>query len=644
MARGRLGALAAVAATVAALLAPASAAPFGVIRSFGGDQLGAPAGIAVDPVGTVYVADRNHRRIAIFSPTGGFLGSRMDGQLSDPEAIALDPAGNLWVADSNNRRIVELDPSGALRGTFTGTQAGATAFSDPEGVAVSLDGTAVYVSDKSNTVQRFSAVPPAYAFQAAVPASQTTFDFPDSLAVDGAGRVIVADRNRNLLKRFDAGLTTLLGQAGGPGGGAGTFSTPHGLAVDRGSDTLWAVDRNNAVVQRWSAGAFAYSGLQFGGPAALPPPADRFGIPKGVAVDPQGRVYVTDETANRVSVWGPIADLGVGGTTGAQTVRAGDVVTVQFQVGNAAGADTAQDVTLATQVPAGVQLLSAAPSQGACAGLSCSLGPIPPGGVATVSLALRPTVAGAPTIGATAATSTFDRTPAAASVSLAVQPAVPGPNPGGGTAGGGGGAGGAPGGAATIALRKATLSGVRWRGDRLRATIVLTGRSGKKGRATVTLSPIGRRGTPVRLSARIGAGSFRARVRLAGRFVPGRYRLTLAAGAAKAAGTLALPGPPVGFVDDAYPTAVQAGPPVASFPAGTKAIFAHFHFLTRPARGKSITVTWSGPPGVGSPVSKPNRASVDAIVKSGQRVPSGRWTATLRVGGVVVRKVTVRVG
>jgi hypothetical protein len=37
--------------------------------------------------------------------------------------------------------------------------------------------------------------------------------------------------------------------------------------------------------------------------------------------------------------------------------------------------------------------------------------------------------------------------------------------------------------------------------------------------------------------------------------------------------------------------------------------------------------------GLGTPVPKPNRASVDAIVKSGQRVPSGRWTATLRVGG-----------
>src|SRR6185503_1249096 len=113
MGRCRLAALAGAAATAAALLAPAAAAAFGVIRSFGGDQLAAPAGIAVDPAGTVYVADRSHRRIAIFSPTGGFLGSRLDGQLNDPEAIGLDPAGNLWVADSNNNRILELDHSGA---------------------------------------------------------------------------------------------------------------------------------------------------------------------------------------------------------------------------------------------------------------------------------------------------------------------------------------------------------------------------------------------------------------------------------------------------------------------------------------------------------------------------------------------------
>ena len=70
-----------------------------------------PAGLAVDSVGDLYVADHAHTAIDVFSPSGEYKRQIKDFHLGSLGTIALDSAGNLYVTNFNET-IVEFDSSG----------------------------------------------------------------------------------------------------------------------------------------------------------------------------------------------------------------------------------------------------------------------------------------------------------------------------------------------------------------------------------------------------------------------------------------------------------------------------------------------------------------------------------------------------
>jgi sugar lactone lactonase YvrE len=99
--------------------------------SFNGDgaaataTLGAPAGVAVDTAGNVYVADTMNQRIRVISSgqittimgTGtaaatGDGGTSNLATVSSPQALALDPVGNVYVADTGNHKIRSITVGG----------------------------------------------------------------------------------------------------------------------------------------------------------------------------------------------------------------------------------------------------------------------------------------------------------------------------------------------------------------------------------------------------------------------------------------------------------------------------------------------------------------------------------------------------
>lgn len=85
------------------------------------------------------------------------------------------------------------------------------------------------------------------------------------------------------------------------------------------------------------------------------------------------------------------ADVSMEKTDSADPVRAGDTFSYTLKASND-GPDTAGGVQVRDELPAGVEFVSATPSQGQCAGersLVCELGPIPAGGSATVTVVVR---------------------------------------------------------------------------------------------------------------------------------------------------------------------------------------------------------------------------------------------------------------
>jgi aldose sugar dehydrogenase len=150
---------------------PSHSSSKGIFSDWGGQysgadgQMRAPAGIALDQEGNVYVADTGNNRIQVFSSNGTFITkwggqySGADGQMRAPAGIALDSSsGNVYVADTGNNRIQVFSSNGTFitkwgditkRGEY-GTEN--RIMRSPAGIALDSSSGNVYVADTGNSI------------------------------------------------------------------------------------------------------------------------------------------------------------------------------------------------------------------------------------------------------------------------------------------------------------------------------------------------------------------------------------------------------------------------------------------------------------------------------------------------------------
>lgn len=139
-------------------------------------QLGAPAGLCVDPAGNIYFADPGKHVVRKIAPngiittiagTGGTSGYSGNGGaataalLNSPYDVCLDASGNLYVADKGNHAIRKIATNGiittiagiggSLNYGFTGDGGAATAakLNNPQSVSIDATGN-LYISDYTN--------------------------------------------------------------------------------------------------------------------------------------------------------------------------------------------------------------------------------------------------------------------------------------------------------------------------------------------------------------------------------------------------------------------------------------------------------------------------------------------------------------
>lgn len=192
------------------------------------------AGIAVDNLGNIYIADRDHqvvRRVdgdgvmTTFAGDGtvGFAGDggpATEASLFDPIDVVVDPEGHVYVADIGNQRIRRIDPNGIIStfagsGEFVGSeQSRATgdggpaldaALCNPSSLALDADGS-LYVAgscgisgnqvrkiDARGTIATVVGVGTAGHSGDGGPAVDAEINRPSGIAVDAQGNLYVAE-------------------------------------------------------------------------------------------------------------------------------------------------------------------------------------------------------------------------------------------------------------------------------------------------------------------------------------------------------------------------------------------------------------------------------------------------------------------
>jgi sugar lactone lactonase YvrE len=326
--------------------------PAGVVTTFAGAagfngsddgpaasaRFNTPRGIVRDVAGNLYVADTGNELIRKISPDGtvstlagnGAWGS-VDGigtaaRFADPVGLAV-VGGILYVADwgGNKVRAISLGSAKVLTLGVT--------FNRPLGLAVGGDG-AVYVSDSgSHTIRKVTGDlgNPTVSLLAGTDGTSgesdgngagARFAKPAGLAIDGSNNLYVTDMEGMTVRKVTpAGeVSTLAGKAFTFGHADGNglnvqFNDPAAVAFDATTGNLLVADSANAAIRRIDpgantttlAGAVAHAGGTDGQGRAA-----RFTGPSGLAVDPQGNLYVADtysHTIRKVTPAGEVSTL-----------------------------------------------------------------------------------------------------------------------------------------------------------------------------------------------------------------------------------------------------------------------------------------------------------------------------------------------
>jgi hypothetical protein len=252
---------------------------------------------------------------------GSANGAGTSSTFNAPAGLAVDNFSDVYVADYSNDLIREISSSGTVS-TFAG-QAGvqgaangsstSSTFYLPTGVAANSAGTTIYVADYSNDLIReitggivTTLAGTGSAGSANGTGTAASFTNPFGVAVDSSGNVYVADTNNSLIRKITAGVVTTLAGSGtqGSANGIGTaaqFTLPRGIAVDS-SGNVYVADTGNNMIREISPGGVVttLAGQTTAGSTNATGTAASFSSPYAIAVDSSAFLYVADFGNNMI--------------------------------------------------------------------------------------------------------------------------------------------------------------------------------------------------------------------------------------------------------------------------------------------------------------------------------------------------------
>ena len=290
----------------------------------------APRTMKIASDGAVYVADEGNHRIRVIrgdqvetlagGKEAGFADGPVDRALfHGPAGLAIRPDGAILVADRGNHRIRLIRDgqvttlAGSGQRAFSDGPAAFAKFDSPVSVAVGPDGV-VIIGDAGNLKIRElrgawvrTVMPMGERHVTVNEAALSEFNWLPALTVGPDGTIYFADPFRRRVMAAQGGKARVLAGSGDPGSVDGeaanaTFRMPQGLTV--GPDgAVYVTDAQTdriRVIKDGQVTTLVHS--RTGGFVDGKAAEARFNRPFGLALDRDGRLYVTDWKNHRVRV------------------------------------------------------------------------------------------------------------------------------------------------------------------------------------------------------------------------------------------------------------------------------------------------------------------------------------------------------
>ncbi len=339
--------------------APTITSPVGTgKKGFAGDggpatraELDQPFDVAFDSKGNLYFSDTNNHRVRKVDATTGTVttvagngkkafagdgGKGTDASLNEPYGIEPDADGNLYIVDRLNYCVRRVDAKTAIISTVAGTggksgfagdggAANAALLVEPNGICLDRKGK-LYIADvaghrvrvvdlKSGKIDTLLGNGKGANTGDGGPLKDAQTLGPRAVAMGPDGKLYVVERNGHCVRRVDVAKGTIerfagTGKKGFTGDGAkaldATFDGPKEIDIDKDGN-VYVVDTENEAIRRIDAktgivttvagkGRTKTPGLGDGGPAT----AATLGRPHGVAVGPDGALYIGDTNSHRI--------------------------------------------------------------------------------------------------------------------------------------------------------------------------------------------------------------------------------------------------------------------------------------------------------------------------------------------------------